>query len=288
MSQIFGRADQVIAWLGPSDRDSDQAMQLLAIRRLNWTKLDTMRPSSDWHKANKLYRSDRRFTTSIIALCERPYWTRLWMFQELKAAKPIVLMCGGNFAPWSSLEDFCLARGHLNAMEGSTRGWQMFSRDTVSLAERMVRLQTEPIDTSLWNLLRTTRDLFHSRSLDAVYAILGIATKGHEGIEADYHACVHCIINLILHNKYASTPPASPDEVKDDLKFLEAVFKGTPVANHPFLGAFKVPNGIDSMNGVRLVEPLSIPTFTYNPSAMIPRIVERDDQVYFCPCKRCR
>jgi hypothetical protein len=180
-------------------------MQLLAMPRLNWTKLDTMRPSFEVgacvHQRRKILGwRDRRVTTNIIALCE-------------------------------------------------------------------------------------------------VYAILGVATKGHEGIEADYHASINSIVNQILRNKYAATPPTSLDEVKDDCKFLEAVFKNIgavtrcqPNCPPAFYNAGCRWTskwcwyGWAAQHGHTNVQILIAGPGRCKGSDL--RFVKRDHQLYTCPCHR--
>src|SRR5271168_5357205 len=38
-----------------------------------------------------------------VAFFSRPYWSRLWIIQELCAAKDIVVVCGHDTVPWPSL-----------------------------------------------------------------------------------------------------------------------------------------------------------------------------------------
>lgn len=57
-----------------------------------------------------------------------------------------------------------------------------------SLATRMMTLRTKPMDFSLGNLLKETRNLECADRRDRVYALLNFATQGHEDIEADYGA----------------------------------------------------------------------------------------------------
>jgi hypothetical protein len=36
-----------------------------------------------------------------------PYWTRLWIVQEIMLAKDIFIMCGKTILPWKDLRNFC-------------------------------------------------------------------------------------------------------------------------------------------------------------------------------------
>lgn len=81
MSEIFGRADQMISWLGPAYDDSEHAMSTIA-------------SYGDKFSVKHQIISPAELSEAICSLCERPYWKRLWVFQELRHANLIVLMCG--------------------------------------------------------------------------------------------------------------------------------------------------------------------------------------------------
>jgi hypothetical protein len=43
-------------------------------------------------------------TTAILTLCQRTYWKRLWIIQELQAAKRIELYCGSKVMAWATFK----------------------------------------------------------------------------------------------------------------------------------------------------------------------------------------
>ena len=209
MSRIFGRATAVIAWLGPALRDSDAAMR--AMSAPSFQKHQTWGPLLD---------------QAICALCERPYWKRFWVFQELKHAREILLLCGSSYLLWAEFEG---CRGAINRLR--------FRMDS-KIPARMIELRTKSMDTSLWGLLEATRDMLCEDPRDRVYALLSIATAGHEGIDVDYGPIVDkekyllfhgdniltTLAHRILRNKHAITPPTSLSAVINDCEFLEEVF----------------------------------------------------------------
>lgn len=130
MSKIFGHADQVVAWLGPAYGNSDIVMlaldttgSYLVRKECSWqTKIASgMRKECDvltrlyppCNDSNSVVRQPLTSASSlhdgftappiaaICELCERTYWQRLWVFQELKHAQDIVLMCGNLLCPWN-------------------------------------------------------------------------------------------------------------------------------------------------------------------------------------------
>ena len=86
MSEIFGDATSVVVWLGPRYEGSEKAIQSLKQLKLGTTfGVPRAPPGKRFESQEEIYR-----------VCERPYWKRLWVLQELKAAAKIVLMCGNN------------------------------------------------------------------------------------------------------------------------------------------------------------------------------------------------
>ena len=80
------------------------------------------------------------------------------------------------------------------------------------------------MDFSLWNLLRETQTLECSNPRDRVYALLSVATVGHEDIQADYSLDPLYLAHRILRMKYTMRRPGALDDVLLDCKFLEGVF----------------------------------------------------------------
>jgi hypothetical protein len=210
MSKIFGGADLVISWLGPAYNDSERAMATIT----GYT--------SDGLPSKHPTLAQTELSEAICNLCERQYWQRLWVFQELRHAQHISLMCGDETIPWIYFTRLWRA-----IVDIATKDEGRSDRLNQSLATRMITLRSKPIDSSLWNLLKETRNLECADQRDRVYALLSVATRGHENIEADYNAYFTPLrlAHMILQNKYAIRPPGVLNDVLMDCEFLEDVFK---------------------------------------------------------------
>lgn len=253
MSEIFGRADQVISWLGPAYDNSDHAMNTISTYSVQLSVKHQIFDRTGLSEA-------------ICSLCERAYWKRLWAFQELRHAKDIKLMCGDHWLPWDRFRHIWrvvvdIARTDMDACSERLRQ---------SLATRMMTLRTKPMDFSLWNLLKETSNLECADARDRVFALLSVATRGHEGIEADYSPymdvaglgfldetesipdtvyrqmvqfhlklneldfgvvadwraflATSALAHRVLRARYAIRPPATLDNVRLDCEFLAGVF----------------------------------------------------------------
>ncbi|KAK3489759.1 heterokaryon incompatibility protein-domain-containing protein [Neurospora crassa] len=86
MGKIFSSAKKVLAWTGPMANDSDYAMDVL-----NSAPRDCI--------YDEQLPENYRARTAILAWCNRPYWKRIWIIQELFLAKRLVFMCGSRSIP---------------------------------------------------------------------------------------------------------------------------------------------------------------------------------------------
>jgi len=104
MSEIYGKAWRVIAWLGNEEYQSDKAIQL--VQKLCQFH-ETQRMSFDL--ALRLteepgYLGDGCWN-ALMQLMERPYWYRLWIIQEIvMGASSMLIRCGTSSIDWNS---FC-------------------------------------------------------------------------------------------------------------------------------------------------------------------------------------
>jgi hypothetical protein len=195
MSSIFRGALEVIVWLGP---DSGHSSILTNLGRLQ--------------EATTLRRA-------FVELCERPYWRRLWVFQEIKHARKIMLLSGRDFLEWDRFAGLFDGRIKLyNILPTETA-----RRINCSPAAHMVRIRTKLIDTSLWNLLHESRHLECTDRRDRVYALLSMATEGLEDIEPDYRASLRSLGTSVLRNHHTINPPESMNFVLQDWKFIAEV-----------------------------------------------------------------
>jgi hypothetical protein len=208
ISSIFSNAERVIVWLGPSYADSDDA---LAALHANSTKRQRRDPRA----------SPGPVWSALHSLCERPYWRRLWVYQELRSALCAELMCGAKFFPLGDFQDYMF--------ETATRRLEeKLEVLRKSSAGMMLGLTADPAGASLWSLIHETSHLRCVDPRDKAYAILKIAQTGSHKIEADYTITVPVLLNQILENMHDTAPPASLDEVAEQCMELERLF-GEPL-----------------------------------------------------------
>ena len=108
MFETYSNAEQVLACIGPSDTHSDVVIQAMdgpdaAVQALplEWFEepmhMDLWQPPLDETAAAQLYDHYRQFGM-------RPYFTRVWVLQELAGGRErTMLLCGQELSDWSDL-----------------------------------------------------------------------------------------------------------------------------------------------------------------------------------------
>ena len=121
MGDIYSKADRVLAWLGPPDDDSDNAMRLFPALVDRLQTLDNQHNEIDTNNRNhemsidgttleqtltslpQLGRDNKR---ALHKLFLRPYFSRVWTLQELALGNDSVVVCGNEEFPFAALERF--------------------------------------------------------------------------------------------------------------------------------------------------------------------------------------
>lgn len=81
MAKIYGQANRVVVWLGEAADDSDLALEEIRVTR-------------DKMSTNSL--DSKRIQQAVLALLQRPWFRRIWILQEIAAARHVLIMCGSK------------------------------------------------------------------------------------------------------------------------------------------------------------------------------------------------
>ncbi|CZR70285.1 uncharacterized protein PAC_20187 [Phialocephala subalpina] len=93
MGKIYKEATTVIIWLGEDDNDESSSYMFNQLNvKSNLENLGaTMRIKPIWH-GWKFHAFEK--------VCQREYWSRLWIIQEVVLARKIMIQCGGFTLIW--------------------------------------------------------------------------------------------------------------------------------------------------------------------------------------------
>lgn len=124
MKLIYINADDVYVWLGPEADDSKLAMGFLS--RGGPKPLQPRGPGFHpvWTPQE---------ARALGELCERPYWRRMWIIQEVIHADKIRVWCGDKSADWTAFDRLYCTLKTLDDM-----GWATHHRHAIPV------LQTRP------------------------------------------------------------------------------------------------------------------------------------------------
>lgn len=211
ISKIFKRAKQTTVWLGPAYADSDTVMK--AIANIPWDSSSNESSRAVW---------TAQFWPDIIGLCERGYWRRLWVFQELRASQIIDVMCGSHLLDFQVLKRLIFS----DNLEGSIQTNTQILRQ--SSAARMVDLTRETLNISLDSMLKATNHLHCADARDKMYALLGTVDSKYKSIEADYTITLPELLNRILRKIHECEEPDSLRSVGQQCRSLDQLFGVQP------------------------------------------------------------
>ncbi len=125
MGDIYRSARQTTIWLGPEEDDSCLAIETLdhlaSKFTVDWSTVTIAATGGnrDDVEQDKTLSVDTKQLSSIRRLLERPWFERLWVWQEVRLARSAVVVCGLAFLHWDRFRDACyfLGRwGHLGIL----------------------------------------------------------------------------------------------------------------------------------------------------------------------------
>jgi hypothetical protein len=184
MKDIYAGAEAVFMWLGEEADESNLAMELL--QRIE--KFSKIEEEANQHLIITL--TEEIFTphwSALEKLFKRPYWTRVWIVQEVVSSSAGVMCCGKHRALWFPLMLFLnnLKRWDFERLSNGLRSfWINGSPLQMQLAKSHVRLTAKMAKISLLHGLVFFRNRKASDPRDHIYGALNLVA--YNGLEPDY------------------------------------------------------------------------------------------------------
>lgn len=176
MGDIYGTAEEVLIWLGPSDDDIKELMESITEIDSKAIRAQSLGRYKDWPSlcrsfmteelSTSLSRPDSRQRRALSELLQRPWFNRVWILQEVARAKMARIICG---------EDSCPARTF--ALMPSLIGL-IVNDHTQAVLDIIPRLRKSTWWSSKHSLHELIIKFAGSRATDSrdkVYALLGIS-----------------------------------------------------------------------------------------------------------------
>jgi hypothetical protein len=283
MGRIYERATRVVAWIGREltapDSEEDRINSLCdasAIKFINliFGDIENNRyfRKSRWfsHDADGLHDLQNSHTelytiatdpdwASLLRLCQRRYWSRLWIIQELVLARSIVIQLGSFLLGWEALERFFYqTRLPLDQIFVRRNAVQTLCglRNTVPFKIYLQRNEEFGAGNSpaLFDLFYLHRDSQCLQVQDKLFGLLGMSAECCQlAIRPDYDIPLSTLCRVFLvHHLQQHAGHTTRNKVPHWTCGL-----------HQALALFSV----DSLNGGRMASGSSISIHLYKPSS---------------------
>jgi hypothetical protein len=202
MADIYRSASLAVIWLGPADSSSESAFGFindLTIQMLEFWKTQKSRNYAEARTADHPLQQpplEAPVWSAVRSLLQRPWFSRVWTFQEIVLAQKAVLHCGANMMTWQRLEAFlvCLrtwSEGP-NAEDSRLKGDEKSLLEIVKARSILHRPEAhKPEDSQvflgLFPLLESLRIRQATDPRDKVFALLNVANDAKDSnLKPDY------------------------------------------------------------------------------------------------------
>lgn len=195
MRAIYSGARRVLSWLGLAP---------------SWTIIAELFDSMKLHYRNCISSHaadgecsafyEAKLIGTLRYLTELPYWSRIWIVQEVVVASNLTLMCGEAMIPWRVFARFVKLAyyGHF----GGARHGQGRLENSPKIFKLM---HWRHAGVTLTDTLAWTSKSLATASRDRIYALLGLVDQDPH-IEADYTLSTCALYSQVICGLYVESP----------------------------------------------------------------------------------
>jgi hypothetical protein len=183
MGEIYKKASKTFVWLGEHEHASHLAMDLLNsvteenIRNILEDKSKSKRMELAW--------------VALRALFERPYWSRVWILQEVVLSRPSFLICGNSMCSWDSVrlllrsENFDVDKKNISVGSHHARIALVGENNLPKLLVNVIDdRRTNAQKPEFWDYLVLSRQRNASVAHDYIYGVMALVDP--QVLRADY------------------------------------------------------------------------------------------------------
>ncbi|KAL8410372.1 hypothetical protein RB596_000181 [Gaeumannomyces avenae] len=259
MAEIYAKASRVIVWLGEASDNGDQALEAIRMAaQKQHTNSAINEPNPQTTSAQDLMKSSNEANQqAILRLLQRPWFQRIWVLQEVAAARHILIKCGSTeidgyaFCSGISALKPCQSDPELNSLIRSVAY-------LITGAGFRPRYENKPVGRFSLGIrpLCELVDMYHGRKAtdrrDKVYALLGMSSDDPDALSANYETswkdvfqklirfCLSDQVSVSTWNKgevavveakgcvLGEVTSASKDATRNDRQILEIIWKREP------------------------------------------------------------
>ena len=179
MDSIYQSAQSVVAWLADDGDWHIQAFPVFdAIRSMRNATVDTI----DGQEASRVLAWDDNCLKAMTHFFENPYWSRVWIIQEVAYGKDVDIVWGSERIPFSCLDRTMeLVRKHLNY--GVTIG--------IHRVGNIVATRSRIWNSEAIGLLDVLQRSFRSKSTESLDRVYGLSLKSREATFAIFTTIIN-------------------------------------------------------------------------------------------------
>lgn len=185
MQKVYLCASSVIVWLGELEPDSALTLDMI----LDYNNHLKDMANITWYHPHALVGLSRLF--------QNPWWRRIWIVQEVVAARELVILLGRTSFPWVYMREVCLG---IRRTEFTKVPADLHLDSCAYLKFRDLDSFRTDKAMPIVHLLRSTHDYQATDPRDKLYALLGMASDiSTEDVVPDYNKPAHTVFQDLIH-----------------------------------------------------------------------------------------
>ncbi|EPE27592.1 hypothetical protein GLAREA_04383 [Glarea lozoyensis ATCC 20868] len=201
MARIYSGCTRCIAWVGKEDMPGTDGIKedtKLAVEFVH-TRLPG-HPVPDLLLGN-----DRKMHANFVLLCQRKYWSRLWILQEILLSSTVMVQCGPYEIPWSTLVHPFLSKTPTPVHLIFLRPVQLSVPFALASLSRSRQLHSRDRDDKVQDLFSLSyqfRDAKCADTRDTMFGLLGLTNDCcRQACPADYSfTAAEVFSNMMFHH----------------------------------------------------------------------------------------
>jgi hypothetical protein len=188
MGRIYSAADEVFAYLGPEPARLNADISILSSSMDRWSRWVIGKEQQHFGRILEV-------DEALLDILTRPYWTRLWVVQELQLAKKVVFWCGPITMAHEFLVDYSEELRHRGIAQVDPRlhsKYTLFMQDYQMLVNAMLchKMAWLPPESqvgllSLDEVLRKYANCSCSDTRDKIFGLQELVRR-EDRIDVDY------------------------------------------------------------------------------------------------------
>ena len=196
MADIYRAAAQVVVWLGLEDENTAAAFAMIQSISTEITARWKAQSGNERPVGPDLASFPPRSHagwSAVKSLLQRPWFERVWTFQEIVLARRAVVHCGAKSLGWNVFHSFF---GYMatwpdepNVQDSRLQGADKFIQDVLTIrSSSFLDERQSALAGSLMPLLDRFRTRMATDPRDKVFGLLGVASDaGHSDLVPDYN-----------------------------------------------------------------------------------------------------